>query len=176
MKLVFIYGPPAAGKYTIAKLLADRTGYALFHNHLIVDAVAAVFPFGSPDFVRLREQFWCDTIGAAVADDRSLIFTFQPEASVSRGFPEKIRGIVEAGGGDVIFISLKLAADGQLARIANADRAQFGKLRSADLLRTLQPQFEDCEAAMPAAHLTLDTAETPAARAAELIADLIRDS
>jgi len=42
MKLVFIYGPPASGKLTVARELATLTGYRLFHNHLIVDAVAAV--------------------------------------------------------------------------------------------------------------------------------------
>ena len=47
MKLVFIYGPPAAGKLTIARKVAEKAGLALYHNHMIVDAVGAVFPFGS---------------------------------------------------------------------------------------------------------------------------------
>src|ERR1700744_3598970 len=58
MDLVFIHGPAAAGKLTVGKALAALTGYPLFHNHLIVDAVAAVFPFGSAAFVRLRQDFW----------------------------------------------------------------------------------------------------------------------
>lgn len=44
MKFVFIYGPVASRKLTIARELGRMTGYAVFHNHLIVDAVAAVFP------------------------------------------------------------------------------------------------------------------------------------
>ena len=56
MILVFLYGPVASGKLTIARELAARTGFALFHNHLVVDAVMAVFPFGSESFVRLRER------------------------------------------------------------------------------------------------------------------------
>lgn len=48
MRLVFIHGPAASGKLTVAKELAALTGYPLFHNHLIVDALLAVFPFGSP--------------------------------------------------------------------------------------------------------------------------------
>ena len=54
MHLLFLYGPPASGKYTIARIIAEQTGLPLFHNHLIVDAVAAVFPFGSANFIRLR--------------------------------------------------------------------------------------------------------------------------
>ena len=57
MKLIFIHGPVASGKLTIARALAALTGLAVFHNHLVVDAVAAVFPFGSEPFIRLREQF-----------------------------------------------------------------------------------------------------------------------
>ncbi|MEM6376506.1 MAG: shikimate kinase, partial [Pseudomonadota bacterium] len=76
MHLLFLYGPPASGKYTIARIIAEQTGLPLFHNHLIVDAVAAVFPFGSANFIRLREQFWLETLSAAIEDDRSLIFTF----------------------------------------------------------------------------------------------------
>lgn len=56
MKLIFLYGPPAAGKLTIARALAVITGFAVFHNHLVVDAVESIFPFGSERFTRLREQ------------------------------------------------------------------------------------------------------------------------
>ena len=52
MQLIFIYGQVAAGKLTVARALAARTGLALFHNHLVVDAVAAVFPFGSEEIGR----------------------------------------------------------------------------------------------------------------------------
>jgi hypothetical protein len=44
MKLVFIDGQIASGKLTVGRDLADLTGLPLCHNHLIVDAVGAVFP------------------------------------------------------------------------------------------------------------------------------------
>lgn len=169
MHLVFLYGPPAAGKLTVAREIAAQTGFALFHNHLVVDAVHAVFPFGSPSFVRLREQFWLDVIGAAATEDRSLIFTFQPEASVSPDFPQRAIDLVTRAGGRVLLAHLKLSVDEQIARIANTDRAAFGKLRDAGLLRTLQPQFEACEAAMPEPDLVIDTATTSATDAAATI-------
>ncbi|HAY05384.1 MAG TPA: shikimate kinase [Hyphomonas sp.] len=173
MQFVFLYGPPAAGKLTVARLLAAETGYALFHNHLVVDTVHAVFPFGSPSFMRLREQFWLDVIGAAAAEDRSLIFTFQPEPTVSPDFAQRAIDLVTGKGGHTFLAYLKLPAHEQLARISNPDRAAFGKLRDADLLRTLQPQFAACEAAMPTPHLTVDTATTPPAEiAARILAAL----
>ena len=48
--LVYIYGPPASGKLTVATRLSALTGMPLFHNHLTVNAVTPVFAFGSPPF------------------------------------------------------------------------------------------------------------------------------
>lgn len=169
MQLVFVYGPPAAGKYTVSKLLAEQTGYALFHNHLVVDTVHAVFPFGSPSFVRLREQFWMDVLDAACAEDRSLIFTFQPEGSVSTGFAQSVIDRVRSKGGNVLLVYLTLSGDGQVARIANDDRARFGKLRNKELLQVLQADFSACEAAMPEPDLVIDTGKVSAEAAAEQI-------
>ena len=49
--------PVASGNLTIAREIAEQTGFALFHNHLVVDSVDAVFPFGSELFARLRKLF-----------------------------------------------------------------------------------------------------------------------
>ena len=88
MKLVFLHGPAASGKLTIARQLGAQTSLPVFHNHLIVDAVASVFPFGSERFVKLREQFWLAMFREAAEAGRSIIFTFAPEASVAPDFPE----------------------------------------------------------------------------------------
>lgn len=170
MQLIFLYGPPASGKLTVARALAERTGFAVFHNHLIVDAVAAVFPFGSPPFVRLRESFWRDTLVEAARAGRSTIFTFAPEPTVTPGFAQRISEAVNAEGGAVVFVRLTLARDIQDQRIVAADRAAFGKLRSLSLLHELRSQFEAAEAAMPPAHLTIDTGVIAPADAAQMIA------
>lgn len=76
--VVFLHGKAACGKLTVGRALAARTGYPLFHNHLIVDAVSAVFPFGSEAFVALRQRFWLDMFSEAARLGRPLIFTFAP--------------------------------------------------------------------------------------------------
>lgn len=169
MQLVFLHGPAAAGKLTIARALAAQTGFALFHNHLVVDAVAAVFPFGSPEFRRLRERFWLETFDAAAQAGRSLIFTFAPEATVGPTFPQEAAARVERHGGRVRFVALTCPPDELARRVDNADRAAFGKLRDADLFRRLRadgafdyPQI--------ASELTIDTAGILPDKAAERIA------
>jgi hypothetical protein len=171
MKLVFIFGPAASGKLTVARELSALTGLPLFHNHLVVDAVAAVFPFGAPEFVRLREQMWMAMFEEAARARRSLSFTFAPEPTVPEDFPERVRRLVASHGGEVAFIRLEVARDIQEARIGDDSRRQFGKLVSLDLLRELQPVFEACEAKMPAPILTIDTGSTPTALAALQIAE-----
>jgi hypothetical protein len=157
MRVIFIYGQPASGKLTIARELAGRTGMALFHNHLVVDALEAVFPFGSEAFVRLREQFWLAVFAEAARTDRSLIFTFTPEPTVARDFPERVRTLVQSAGGEVMFVALTIPPEEQERRLMRPDRASFGKLRSVDLLRRLRDDLVACTAAMPAPTLTVDT-------------------
>lgn len=174
MHLIFVYGPPAAGKYTVSKRVAELTGLPLFHNHLVVDAVAAVFPFGSDNFVRLREQFWMETFAAAAEDGRSLIFTYQPENTVAPDFPARVQALVEEAGGRITFVHLDLSRDGLIERVANADRAKFGKLRDIDILKANLDQFEACTKAMPPAAIRIDTAQTTPDRAAEIIAEAVQ--
>jgi hypothetical protein len=174
MKLVFIYGQAGVGKLTVARELAALTGMALFHNHLVVDAVAAVFPFGSPGFVRLREQFWLEVFAEA-AKGTSLIFTFAPEDTVARDFPQRVKALVEAAGGKVDFIRLTAPESVQDQRINAASRSAFGKLTSLELLRQLRPQFIAAMQAMPEPILTIDTAATQPDAAARMIAAAIAD-
>src|SRR5258706_14496721 len=104
MKLVFLYGAPAVGKLTVARELAALTGFRLFHNHLTVDLVTSLFPFGSEPFVILREQIWLAAFRAAALHDVSLIFTFNPERTVREGFIQDTLQAVESAGGKVTFL------------------------------------------------------------------------
>jgi hypothetical protein len=170
MKLVFIYGQAASGKLTIARELGSLTGIPVFHNHLAVDAVASVFPFGSDRFIRLRQLFWLTIFREAAEAGQSIIFTFAPEATVAPDFPDLAKKTVGDFGGELSAIRLTLPVNEQERRIANADRSKFGKLRSVELLRQLRRQFIACEEAMPPAVLTIDTSLVKPTDAAQLIA------
>ena len=50
MRLIYLHGPPAAGKYTIATELAARAGCGVFHNHQTIHVARSFFEFGSPPF------------------------------------------------------------------------------------------------------------------------------
>jgi hypothetical protein len=158
---------------TVARHLARITGFALFHNHLVVDAVGAVFPFGTSPFVKLRERFWIEMLTEAAGAGRSVIFTFAPENTVAPGFAQRVESIVRGAGGEVCFVRFTVSDDEQERRIAGPSRARFEKLMSLDLLRELRPMFKAAEAAMPEPMLTIDTGSIGPEAAAKAIADAL---
>ncbi|MBL9192297.1 MAG: shikimate kinase [Opitutaceae bacterium] len=138
MNLLFIHGPAASGKLTTARAVQARTGYRLFHNHLVVDTLLAVFPFGSEPFVRLREAMWLSVFDAAAREGTDLIFTFAPEATVTPGFIDATLTTVGAAGGKVLFVELVCPVPELERRMENPSRAEFKKLRSVALFREIR--------------------------------------
>jgi chloramphenicol 3-O-phosphotransferase len=167
VELIFLHGPAASGKLTTARALEALTGYPAFHNHLVVDPLATVFPFGSEPFVRLREQFWTAVFADAARAGRSITFTFTPEPTVRAGFPDRVRTLVEAEGGRVCFVRLRVSEAEQERRIDAPDRRRFHKLTSVETLRRLRAG-EPGEA--PPADLDIDTDTSDPARSAAAIA------
>lgn len=174
MKLVFLHGPVACGKLTVASELADRTGWRLFHNHLTVDLVTALFDFGSPPFARLREAIWLEAFAEAARAGESLIFTFAPEGTVDGSFPTRAADLVRSLGGEVVFIELACPEEEIERRIQNASRARFGKLCSLPEYRRLREAGAFDFPQLPAPLLRLDTSamapDDAAARIAAVLA------
>lgn len=137
-QVIFLHGPAASGKLTIARELAALTGLALFHNHLTVDLVLSLFPFGSPAFIEQRERIWLELMSRAVTEGTSLIFTFNPERTVSGDFPQTLETRVRAAGGTVRFVEIACAEGEIEKRLGTEVRRDFKKLSSVDFYRQLK--------------------------------------
>jgi chloramphenicol 3-O-phosphotransferase len=170
MKLIFIHGPAAAGKLTVGSALHDLTGFRLFHNHLVVDTLLSVFPFGTPSFVALREQIWLSVFEAAAKDGISTIFTFAPEATVNPGFIDKAVSTIQNAGGEVCFVKLDCPIDVIEQRLENASRAQFFKLKSVAVFRELRQKGADHFPDLPPG-LTIDTSTMQPSESARRICE-----
>jgi len=170
MKLLLLHGPPAVGKLTIGREVAARTGWRLFHNHLVVDLVLAVYDFGTPGFVALREQLWLAVFRQALADRLpGLIFTFNPENSVPQRFIDELVVEVAARGGEVIPIELTAREAEIERRIDTASRRQHGKLVDRALYRKLRDSGVFGTPVMPSPRLRVDTGQVTPPEAAERI-------
>ena len=172
MILLFLHGPPASGKLTVALELEKLTGYRVFHNHLTVDLVGSVFPFGSEPFIQLREEIWLATFRLSAQTETSLIFTFAPERTVNQDFIENAVTAVKSNGGDVVFIELVCSEETLLNRLDESSRAKYTKLNSATYYDELKSAGAFNYRPIPSS-LTLDTSFTPPNETAQLIADYL---
>jgi adenylate kinase len=170
LKLIFLYGLPGVGKLTVARELAELTGYKLFHNHLTVDLAASVFEFGSDAFVELREAIWLAVFKrAARAQLDGLIFTFAPDRTVGDSFIPNATRAVEQDGGEIIFVELTCAGGELERRLVHPARGNFGKLNSVERFRELNEAGAFVTAGLPATRLMIETTELSAPEAAERI-------
>ncbi|MFI6306202.1 hypothetical protein ACIBCH_30345 [Amycolatopsis thailandensis] len=119
MDFVVIFGPPAVGKMTVGEELCKLTGFKLFHNHMAVEPVLGIFPFGSPPFGRLVNEFRRRVIEeAADADLPGLVYTYVwglelPEDAELIG---SYVDIVGSRGGRTRFVELYSDLDERLKR------------------------------------------------------------
>jgi hypothetical protein len=158
MRLIFIYGLPATGKLTVALELAAMTGYKLFHNHLAVDLLLAVFDFGSPPFVKLREEIWLSVFEQACRSRLpGLIFTFAPEGTVGPGFIGEVKSTVAREGGEVDFVELVCPLAELKRRIDSPSRLAYQKLASVSLFEQLHSDGAFDALNMPEPRLSIDT-------------------
>lgn len=172
MKLIFIHGAPAVGKLTVARELAQLTGLRLFHNHLTVDLVSAVFDFGSEPFIRLREEIWLSVLREAAKENVSLIFTFNPERTVRERFIQDTIDVVSVAGGTVVFVELTCSEAEVERRMEDSSRREFGKLASTDHYRELKAAGAFGFPTLPSG-LSLDTNARMPADTAKLISEYL---
>jgi broad-specificity NMP kinase len=73
--VVFLYGPPGVGKYSVAVELAARSGFRLLHNHLTVNLVSTVFERDSDVWLRMLRKVRRDMLTEAAHHNVNLILT-----------------------------------------------------------------------------------------------------
>ena len=172
---MFVYGPPAVGKLTVASLLAERTGFKLSHNHAIIDAVLPLFEYGTEPFRKLVNRFREDIIETAVRERTDFVMTYgyvaEEESVVSRYVD-----LVKRNGGTTLFVQLSATPETLAHRVTLPSRGEHGKLTDPEPLRAMLDRW-DFTATVPfEPNLAIDTeAHTPEQAVENIIGHYLLD-
>jgi hypothetical protein len=125
MELVVVFGPIAVGKMTVGREICDLTGFKLLHNHMTIEPLLEIFPYGSPPFGRLVSEFRRRVLEEAAESALSgLVFTYvwaldlDEDTTVIASYVDLVR----SRGGSVRFVELLAAQSERLERNGSALR------------------------------------------------------
>lgn len=125
MKLIIISGPPAVGKMTVGRALAQLTNWKLFHNHMSLELVNQFFDFGTPSFSRLDKLIRFGIFEeVAKSDLEGLIFTIVTAYSEQSDldYLDQIIKVFENRNPEVLIVDLSADLEERLKRNKNPER------------------------------------------------------
>lgn len=175
MNLVFIYGPPAVGKLTVAEELAKLTGYKLFHNHLTQDLAGEIFPdFGLPRF-DLVYDLRLDVFRHAAKGNINLIFTCARDNDErDKQFIKDTIDAIFGNNGKICFVQLTAPREVLMERVIDDSRKRFHKISDKNKLSD-SLDTHDLEARVDFDEvLVVDTSKQSAAASARQIAEYFK--
>ena len=137
-RLIFLYGPPAVGKLTVARAVARRRDFRVLHNHLTFDAVAEVLPSSASGFWETLDKVRLELVSAAARGGIDLVYTFVFAPGDERHV-EDVVSAYQSAGGSVLFVQLVAPTEELRRRVSEPSRAAHNKIRDAasldDVLR-----------------------------------------
>jgi len=126
MNLILVYGPPAAGKLTVATEVSKLKKYVLFDNHKATDYISEIFPRSNPAFDQVRsdigKKIRIDVFAAASKAGVNLIATYAPLATGMDDFINQTITAVEHANGSVLLVHLLPSREVLLKRVIDESR------------------------------------------------------
>jgi predicted kinase len=166
---ILLYGPPAAGKLTVARCLAAQYGLKVLDNTLTIEVALRLFPFGTEEFWGLVERLRCDLYRAAAQAGLDVVSTFVYCHPTDRSYVDRIVETVVAEGGGVIFVQLRPPPAVLEARVTQPSRAAMAKVRDPARLRSTLASY-DLDTPISAGDLSIDNSDVPPEKVAAMIA------
>ena len=132
-RLIFLYGPPAVGKLTVARAIAVRRDFRVLHNHVTFDPVAEVLPVGTSAFWAALDKVRLELVSAAAGEGIDLIYTFV-FAPGDEPHVDEIANAYESVDGSVLFVQLLAPPEELHRRVASESRRAHAKITDAATL------------------------------------------
>lgn len=142
MKLLYLHGPPASGKLTIAKAVLKQIPGRLFDNHAAIDLARTVFDFGSEGFWSLVARIRLEVIREAAKHGvPTIVMTSCYSHPQDYETFLEIESAVQDKGGALLPVFLDCDQSELSARVANQDRVDRQKIRNEEDLRGFLNQW-----------------------------------
>jgi thymidylate kinase len=177
MKLIFIYGPPAAGKLTVATALAEKaekTGFKVFHNHLSIGCIQPIFDFGTRSFWKLVEMIRLETVAEAARAGQNLVYTFCYAKDKDDPHIEAVIKAVEENGGEVCFVLLTCERAELEKRVLAEGRKKFNKANNLEILTEILEKYDLFSPVPGRESLQIDNTGVPAEEVAKQIIEYFK--
>jgi shikimate kinase len=169
VRLFFLYGPPAVGKLTVARALADQIDAAVYHNQVALEYASHVFEPNTAAFDALVEKLRLETFAFCAQRKRDLIFTYVYAPPTDEPFVRRTIASVQGCEGEVLFVHLDAPDEVLLERVEEDSRNQFEKLSDRVTLEALLKRYDLHQPIPFVESLALSTAELEPEEMAELI-------
>jgi broad-specificity NMP kinase len=166
MRLIFLYSAPGTGKLTVGRVLAQQTGFRLFHNHLTVDLAKTLFEFGTPAYLEYVRALRADALTRAAKANLDMIFTFWYSKDSIEGF-NLYKNVVNTHGIELILVKLYCPPEVLLERVQSPERKGW-KISSQEGLQNAL-ENTDLEFVLPQTRLIVDTTKHTPEEAARAI-------
>jgi shikimate kinase len=160
MNLIFLYGPPATGKFTVGKELAKLIGYRFLDNHKSVEMLRQIFPFEDPELNKIRRKlqrkFRLEIFDEAAKAGVNFITTCAVAGPQHFSFYRETKEIVERHNGQVLFVQLAPTQETMLERVEQESRRGVKIENKEHLMRLLKNEPEVFDTFPDVSHLIID--------------------
>lgn len=130
---LFLLGPPAVGKLSVARALSASTGYPVFDNAKTVDIAGLLHPYGTDRFRSFRDElrftFYRET---AFSEATGLISTFCYRHSTNWEYLHKVDEILRKGNWHTCYFLLLADASALKKRVVSTERRDKKTLYTTD--------------------------------------------
>ena len=153
MDVIMIHGPPAAGKFTVAKELEIITGYKLIHIHSIYDFLEDIFTKYKYEIsLEILHKIYLNILEeTAKLKFKGIIFTYAEIARDDFKFIKEVKKLLDIYKCKLMAVQLFCKKEELKKRVISESRKQFKKTQTLEELEYLlslkdyESSFEEVE-------------------------------